>query len=119
MSAHQEVKSDVRVTPPVDVIEDATGITLIADMPGVAREALTLSVDDDTLTIEAPFLSGAAEGASASYAEVRTTHYHRSFTLSRELDSTQIDATLKDGVLNLRVPKIEKARPRRIEVRAA
>jgi HSP20 family protein len=53
------------------------------------------------------------------YAEVRSGRYRRSFTLSRELDSSHIDATLKDGVLTLRLPKLEQAKPRRIEVRPA
>jgi HSP20 family protein len=50
---------------------------------------------------------------------VRSGRYRRSFTLSRELDAQRIEAALKDGVLTLRLPKLEEARPRRIEVRAA
>jgi HSP20 family protein len=107
------------LVPQVDVIEDETGITVTADLPGASRDTLSLDVNGDTLTIEAPVTLGESKDLQAVYAEVRSGRYRRSFTLSRELDSNAIEATLKDGVLTLRVPKIEQARPRRIEVRAA
>lgn len=105
--------------PPVDVTEDEAGITLLADLPGASRETLSIRVDGDTLTIEAPLALDTPQGMEAVYAEVRAGRYQRSFTLSRELDSGNIEAALKDGVLTLRLPKQEQARPRRIEVRAA
>lgn len=105
--------------PPVDISEDDSGITLVADLPGATRETLSLDVDGDTLTIEAPIALEEASELKAVYAEVRSGRYRRSFTLSRELDSSHIDATLKDGVLTLRLPKLEQAKPRRIEVRTA
>jgi HSP20 family molecular chaperone IbpA len=104
--------------PAVDVAEDDAGITLSADLPGATRDTLTLRVDGDTLTIEAPMALGVAPDLQPVWAEVRAGRWRRSFTLSRELDSTRIDATLRDGVLTLRVPKQEQARPRRIEVQA-
>ena len=52
------------------------------------------------------------------YAEMPASSYRRSFTLSRELDASKIEANLKDGVLKLRIPKAEEARPRRIEIKA-
>ena len=107
------------LTPPVDVIEDENGITVTADLPGASKESLAIRVDGDTLTLEAPIELGEAKALAPTYTEVRAPRYRRSFTLSRELDSSNIEASLKDGVLNLRVPKLEKARPRRIEVRAA
>lgn len=104
--------------PLVDVIEDEAGITVTADLPGASRETLAIDVNGDTLTIAASFSLGEPAAMQPVYAEVRAPRYQRSFTLSRELDTTRIDASLKDGVLNLRVPKLEAARPRRIEVRA-
>ncbi len=104
--------------PPVDIVEDAAGITLLADMPGADRETLAIDVDGDTLTIEAQVTLGEASGMQPVYVEVRSPRYRRSFTLSRELDTSRIEAGLKDGVLRLRLPKLEEARPRRIEVRA-
>ena len=107
------------VLPAVDVYEDETGITLLADLPGVPREALEIHVEGDALTIEGTVSAATPEAMEATYAEVRVPRYRRSFTLSRELDSARIDASLKDGVLTLRIPKQAHAQPRRIEVRGA
>lgn len=104
------------VTPPVDVVEDDSGITLYADLPGVSREGLDVKVEGDTLTIEGTVSLALPENTSALYAELRTARFRRAFTLSRELDTGRIDASLKDGVLRLRVTKQEQAQPRRIEV---
>jgi HSP20 family molecular chaperone IbpA len=104
--------------PRVDVYEDASGITLLADLPGVPRDKLELKVEGDTLLVEGTVQPQTPEGLEAVYAEVRVPRYRRSFTLSRELDSQRIDANLKDGVLTLRIPKAEHAQPRRITVQA-
>ncbi|MGH6646736.1 Hsp20/alpha crystallin family protein [Aquabacterium sp.] len=104
------------MVPRVDVLEDQTGITLLADLPGVAKDQLELKVDGDTLLIEGRVGGLATEGLEPTYAEVRLPLYRRSFTLSRELDSTRIEANLKHGVLNLRIPKQAHAQPRRIPV---
>ncbi|HUG22805.1 Hsp20/alpha crystallin family protein [Piscinibacter sp.] len=104
--------------PPIDVSEDDAGITVVADLPGASRDTLQIDVNGDTLTLEAPLELGAPAELQAVYAEVRAGRYRRSFTLSRELDTSRIEATLRDGVLTLRLPKLEQARPRRIEVQA-
>ena len=119
-------KADVRqdqdnrvLVPRVDVIEDDAGITLLADVPGVPKDQLELRVEGDTLTFEgtiAPLTPGQLEPV---YAEVRVPRYRRAFTLSRELDPSQITANLKDGVLHLRIPKQAHAQPRRIEIRTS
>ncbi|HSB25565.1 MAG TPA: Hsp20/alpha crystallin family protein [Burkholderiaceae bacterium] len=106
------------VLPAVDVYEDETGITLLADMPGVPRDQLELKVEGDALSIEGAVRAATPEGLEAVYAEVRVPRYRRTFTLSRELDAARIDASLKDGVLTLRIPKQAFAQPRRIEVQA-
>ena len=105
--------------PRVDVSEDDTGITLLADLPGVAREQLELRVEADTLLIEGAVNAPTPGDLEAVYAEVRLPRYRRSFTLSRELDASRIEAQLKDGVLRLRIPKQAHAQPRRIEVSGA
>jgi HSP20 family molecular chaperone IbpA len=106
------------ITPRVDVSEDDTGITLLADLPGVAREQLALHVEADTLHIEGTVGAATPGGLEPVYAEVRLPRYRRAFTLSRELDASRIEAQLKDGVLRLRIPKQAHAQPRRIEVQA-
>jgi HSP20 family molecular chaperone IbpA len=103
--------------PPVDVFEDGAGITMLADLPGVARDQLMLSVEGDTLTIEAEMSLATPPGMEASHAEVGLSRYRRVFTLSKELDSGAIAAELKHGLLTLRIPKAAHAQPRRIEIR--
>lgn len=105
--------------PPVEVIEDAAGITLYADLPGVPRERLGILVEGDTLTIEGEVDLSIPEGMDASHVEVDLPRYRRAFTLSRELDSARVNAELRNGVLKLRVPKAEHAQPRKIEVQVA
>ena len=117
-SAAAEQEQQRAVLPAVDVFEDAGGITLLADMPGVPKEQLELKVEGDALLIEGGVQTRTPDGLEAIYAEVRVPRYRRSFTLSRELDSTRIEANLKDGVLTLRIPKQAHAQPRRIAVTA-
>jgi HSP20 family molecular chaperone IbpA len=103
--------------PPVDIFEDDEGITLHADMPGVTREDLEIRVDNDTLLIEGDSPIELPEGMQPLYADVRSSRYRREFGLSGELDTEAINASLKDGVLTLRIPKRAEVRPRKIEVR--
>jgi HSP20 family molecular chaperone IbpA len=104
--------------PPVDIFEDADGITLHLDMPGVARDRVKIDADRQTLSIEGAIQIPMAEGMEAIYAEVHSTQYRRSFTLSGELDTERVDASLNDGVLTVRIPRRAELRPRKIEVRA-
>ncbi|SEB13771.1 Hsp20/alpha crystallin family protein [Variovorax sp. YR216] len=115
----QSSYSDAALTPPVDVIEDATGITVFADLPGVSREKLDLQIESDTLTIEAETALTVPEGLQSSHSEVGLARFRRVFTLSKELDAEKVSAQLSNGVLTLRIPKSERAQPRRIDVRAA
>ena len=104
--------------PPVDIFEDEHGITLYADLPGVTREKLSVHIDGDTLTIDGEAVVGAPKNMEQVYSEVRVPYYRRGFTLSRELDASKVEAAMKDGVLKLRIPKLEEAKPRRITVKA-
>lgn len=103
--------------PPVDVIEDGTGITLYADLPGVPKDKLVLQVEADTLTIEGEVGLAIPEDMEASHAEVSLPRFRRVFTLSKELDPSKVSAELNQGVLTLRIPKAEHAQPRRIEIK--
>jgi HSP20 family protein len=113
-----EQESQRAVLPAVDVFEDAGSITLLADMPGVPKEQLEIKVEGDSLWVEGGVQPAAPDGMEAIYAELRVPRYRRSFTLSRELDTSSIEANLKDGVLTLRIPKQAHAQPRRIAVNA-
>ena len=107
------------IRPPVDIFEDGSGITVQADMPGVAKDRLDIQIDRDSLSIEGRAELSMPEGMEALYADVRSTLYQRSFSLSSELDVERVDASLKDGVLTLHIPKREQFKPRKIEVRTA
>lgn len=105
--------------PRVDVVEDAGGITLLADMPGVPKDALDIRVDDDTLVIEGQVNLEIPEGMTVHHVEVDLPRYRRVFTLSKELDPEKVTAELANGVLKLRIPKAEHAQPRKIAVQVA
>jgi len=105
--------------PPVDVIEDAGGITLYADLPGVPKENLSLQLERDRLTIEGRVALDIPQEMQSNLAEVRLERYRRVFALSKELDGEQTSAELKNGVLKLRIPKAQHAQPRKIAINVA
>ena len=116
---HERPEELQALLPQVDVYENKDGILLVADLPGVPKDKLELRIDNDALLIEADIVQDTPENMEAAYAEVRLSRYRRAFSLSNELDSSRIDAQLRDGVLNLRIPKHPHAQPRRIEVNVA
>jgi HSP20 family protein len=114
-----DVQQPAPLVPAVDIWEDADGITVRADLPGVTKDKLDIGVDGDTLTIEGAVTLGESAKLQGIYAEVRVAQYKRSFVLSRDLDTEKIAASLQNGVLHLQIPKREMAKPRRISVKAA
>jgi HSP20 family molecular chaperone IbpA len=114
-----EARQATPLVPAVDIWEDAEGIMLKADLPGVSKEALSVGVDGETLTIEGAVQLGEPAKLRDVYAEVRVAQYRRSFVLGRDLDTEKISASMKNGVLELRIPKREAAKPRRIPVQVA
>jgi HSP20 family protein len=117
-AAGQPARTEAVTTlvPPVDIYEDETGLTLFADMPGVDKEQLGVRVTGDNLVIEGTASVPVMANMELLYGEVQTPQYRRSFTLGRELDPGKIEAKLSHGVLTLRIPKTEEAKPRRISV---
>lgn len=103
--------------PPVDVVEDASGITLYADLPGVPKDRLSVQVDADTLTLSGEMDVAMPEGMGATHAEVNLPRYRRSFTLSKELDPEKLSAELRNGVLKLRIGKAAHAQPRKVQIK--
>jgi HSP20 family protein len=104
------------LTPTVDVVEDTSGITLYADLPGVSKDKLQLQTESDTLTIKAELDISVPESLQSTHTEVALGRFRRTFRLSKELDPSKVSAQLVRGVLTLRVPKAEHAQPRRIQV---
>ncbi len=117
--AVQQPKQDECIMQPqVDICEDATGITLQADMPGVPKDRLDIQVDKDTLSIAGEACLDTPDDMEALHIDIGVTRYQRSFLLGGELDTSKIEAGLKDGLLTLHIPKREEHKPRKIEVRA-
>lgn len=112
-------EEEVFLAPPVDISEDAHGITVHAEMPGVSKDRLNVQADRTSLLIEGEAAIDVPAGMEALYADVQATKYRRSFVLSGELETDRIEASLKDGLLTVRIPKRAEFLPRKIEVRAA
>ncbi len=118
--ASQRAQSaEAPIRPPVDIWEDQDGIILCADMPGVTKDRLSLRIDGNNLIIEGQVQFELPENVEALYADVRSSLYRRSFSLSAELEAGKIEAGLKDGVLTVRIPKRSELRRRKIEVKTA
>jgi HSP20 family molecular chaperone IbpA len=118
-SAAAEKKARERETalvPAVDIFEDAHQITVQAEMPGVSKDKLNVQADRNGLLIEGDMEIDMPTGMAALYADLQTTRYRRSFVLSGELETERIEASLKDGLLTVRIPKRVEFRTRKIKV---
>lgn len=116
-AAEHSMQEDRSLQPAVDVIEDIDGITLLADMPGVPRENLNVRVESDTLIIEGEMRLPVVPELQPGHVEVALPRFYRAFTLGPGVDGDRISAELRNGVLTLRVPKAERAKPRKIEIK--
>jgi len=105
------------VAPPVDIYETRDGLVVLADLPGVAKEALDVRVDNNVLTIRGHARHGVP--GEVIYREYELVNFFRQFELSDQVDQGRISADLKCGVLTLNLPKAEEVKPRQIEVRVA
>jgi HSP20 family protein len=105
-------------TPEVDIFETERAITLLADIPGVKPDKMNIDLRDNILTIIGDI--DPVEGADEEdvVIEYETGRFYRQFTLSEVIDQNKIDAKLADGVLRLNLPKVEKATPRKIAIKA-
>jgi HSP20 family protein len=105
-------------TPAVDIFESENAITVLADMPGVKPEDLTIDLRERVLTLSGRVVPPEGPNEAWVLREYQAGTYYRQFTLAETIDQSKIDAKLTDGVLRLELPKIEKAKPRQITVRA-
>ncbi|MCG6892571.1 MAG: Hsp20/alpha crystallin family protein [Desulfobacteraceae bacterium] len=106
-------------TPDVDIFETEKEIVLLADMPGVRAEDLTIDLRDDVLTLTGEVQEQANDQEQALMMEFGVGKFYRQFTLGEVINQGAIDANLQGGVLRLTLPKVEKATPRRITVKSA
>ncbi|MGQ9670608.1 MAG: Hsp20/alpha crystallin family protein [Desulfosoma sp.] len=104
--------------PAVDIYETEEALTLVADMPGVSPENVDIDIRDDQLTIRGT-VTLESEGETVLLREYGVGDYFRQFTLGRIIDQSKIEAAMKNGVLTLTLPKVDKARPRKVEVKLA
>ena len=115
----EQTKPGVVFTPPVDIFETDKEITLLADMPGVKADSLNIDLHENVLTLDGGVQSPEGNDEVDVFREYRTGKYYRQFTLSQAIDQSKIEAAMKDGVLRLRLPKVEEATPRKIAVKAS
>jgi HSP20 family protein len=104
--------------PRSDIYELDDQIVIVADVPGVDEKSLDITLDKNVLTINALVDPVLPQGYSLSFAEYEVGDFSRSFRLSNEIDREKIQASVKDGVLHLYLPKAKEARMRKINVRA-
>ena len=102
--------------PAVDIYETPEGLHLLADMPGVDEQSLNVHLDNGVLTIEGQVDVKEYENLQPVYTEYNVGNYVRRFTLSSDVYTDRITARMRNGVLELDVPKAERAKPRRITV---
>jgi HSP20 family protein len=120
----QELKQDEHTrpgrtyVPDVDIYETADSLWLWADMPGVDEHALEVNVADGVLSIEGQVGLQDYDNLAPAYTEYNIGNYARRFTLSNEIDPERIKARMTNGVLELELPKAERAKPRRITISA-
>lgn len=103
------------ISPAVDIFETEDALTLVADMPGVEKDKLDIDVDQGILSITAA--TGKVADGQAIYREFRPRGYYRQFRLLEDFDADKAEAELNNGVLTLRLPKAESAKPKKIVVK--
>jgi HSP20 family protein len=104
--------------PPTDVYETADELVLVADLPGVKPDGLDVTIEEAVLTIHARAGERPQPAGQVLLQEFAGGEYFRSFQLPADFDTEKIKASLKQGVLALSLPKSERFKPRRIEVKA-
>jgi HSP20 family protein len=102
--------------PVTDIFETDQALTVVLEMPGVSKDNVDISVENDILTIEGRIDYSKYEGLQPVYTEYNVGHYVRSFQISSKIEQSGISAELKDGVMTLVLPKAETAKPRKIKL---
>jgi len=103
--------------PAVDIFETPEALVLVADMPGVPKDHVTIDLRDNNLTITGEISPPMGEKETMLVQEFYTGDYQREFQLGALIDQNRIEAAMKDGVLRLTLPKSAQAKPRKIEVK--
>jgi HSP20 family molecular chaperone IbpA len=117
-SPAEQTTAGLVFTPAVDIFETEKEITLLADMPGVKADDLTIDLRENTLTLAGDIAPTENANEEDILVEYETGRYYRQFTVGEMINQENIDAKLTDGVLRLTLPKVEKATPKKITVTA-
>lgn len=102
--------------PTTDIFETQDALTVVMEMPGVAREAIDVSLDGNVLNVYGEIDFSKYKNMQPVYTEYNIGHYRRRFSLSNAIDGEKISASMTDGVLTLTLPKAEAAKPRKIAI---
>ena len=112
-----EATTPGRVFVPVtDIFETPEALTVVLEMPGVDRDSIEATVENDVVTIQGRIDFTNYEGMQPVYTEYNVGHYARSFEVSNKIDQSKISALMKDGVVTIVLPKAEQTKPRKIQV---
>ena len=104
--------------PDVDIVERPEEFLVTADLPGVDESHVAVKLEEGVLSIDASLAVEPDPAWTRLYAEYRQGGYHREFRLSESIDAERIRAKMRDGVLELHLPKVDRHRPRQIAVQA-
>ena len=118
-SSAEQTRTGPVFTPAVDIFENESALTVLADLPGVKAKNLKIDLRENILTLTALVDSLQGEKETDVFREYECGTFFRQFTLAETIDQTKIEAELHDGVLRLQLPKTEAARPRQIAVKAS
>ncbi|KXS56467.1 MAG: hypothetical protein AMR96_02605 [Candidatus Adiutrix intracellularis] len=116
MNSTETTHDRTMFSPVVDIWETDTGLVLVADLPGVTPDNLSVDLSDSILTING-LIGSEVEGRKSLIQEYEVGNFYRQFTLAEGLNQSAIAASLKEGVLKLVIPRLAPAQPRKIEIR--
>jgi len=116
VASEEQTRPDRSYRPNVDILETADGLRLWADVPGVDESGIDVELVDDVLTIRGRVSAAEYESLQPAYTEYSVGNYEARFRLSHTIDGSRISAKLANGVLELSLPKVETAKPRRIQI---
>lgn len=116
--AGEPTKTERQFLPAVDIFETDDAVTVLAEMPGVDKGGVDINLEDDVLTLKGKREGDAGKDEVVLLKEYESGSYLRRFTVSEAIDRDKIEATMQDGMLTLKLPKVAPAKPRKIEVKA-
>lgn len=116
--AGEPTKTERQFLPAVDIFETDEAVTVLAEMPGVEKSGVDINLEDDVLTLKGKRESDVGKDEAVLLKEYESGSYLRRFTVSESIDQEKIEASMQDGILTLKLPKVAPAKPRKIEVKA-